>query len=134
MKNNFTSSPRRLLIAIAVTVLWILSYFSARILLDSFPLDAPLRVVVALLPIPFFALFLMSILMQIRGLDELERRVHLEALVIAFPLAMLLLMTLGLLELAVSLSPDDWSYSHIWPYLALFYFLGLAIARRRYYR
>ncbi|RIK73904.1 hypothetical protein DCC62_16355 [candidate division KSB1 bacterium] len=65
-------------------------------------------------------------------MDELERRIQLEALVIAFPLAILLIMTLGLLELAVPLSPENWSYRHIWPFLTMFYFIGLAIARKRY--
>jgi hypothetical protein len=26
-----------------------------------------------------------------------------------------LIMTLGLLQIAVPLPPDDWSYRHIWP-------------------
>jgi hypothetical protein len=68
----------------------------------------------------------------LRDLDELERRIQLEALAIAFPGALLLIMTLGLLQLAIPLSPADWSYRHIWPFLFLFYFLGLALTRRRY--
>jgi hypothetical protein len=65
-------------------------------------------------------------------MDELHRRVHLEALAIAFPLTMLLLMVLGLVELVIPLSPDDWSYRHVWQFLPLFYFLGLALTWRRY--
>jgi hypothetical protein len=45
---------------------------------------------------------------------------------------MLLLMALTLLERAVALSPQDWSYRHAWFFLPLFYFVGLGIARRRY--
>jgi hypothetical protein len=37
-----------------------------------------------------------------------------------------------LLELAIGLDPKDWSYRHVWIYLPLFYFVGLAIAWRRY--
>jgi len=104
----------------------------ARMALQMFQLAPWLRVTVALLPIIPTALFLWSVVSRIRSLDELERRIHLEALAIAFPLAILLLWTLGLLQLAINLNPDDWSYRHVWVYLPLFYFIGLAIARRRY--
>jgi hypothetical protein len=30
------------------------------------------------------------------------------------------------------LSPQDWSYRHVWFFLPLFYFVGLGIARRKY--
>ena len=46
---------------------------------------------VALLPVVPTVLFLWLVVANIRGLDELQRRVHLEALAIAFPLAILLL-------------------------------------------
>jgi hypothetical protein len=68
----------------------------------------------------------------VRSADELERRIQGEALAIAYPLALVLLMTLALMERAVGLKFQDWSYMHTWIYLPLFYFAGLAIARRRY--
>lgn len=117
------------LLAIAV---FLVLYLVARVALKQPDLSQPLRVTVALLPIPVFALFLFSFIRGLKDLDELERRIQLEALVIAFPLAILLIMTLGLLELAVPLSPENWSYRHIWPFLTIFYFIGLAIARKRY--
>jgi hypothetical protein len=79
-----------------------------------------------------FAFFLSFILAGLRSMDELQRRIQLEALAIAFPLAILFFMMLGLLELAVPLSPEDWSYRHTWIYLPLLYFIGRAIASRRY--
>jgi len=114
------------------TLTWILAYFIAREILENDQLSEGLRLVVALVPIIPFALFLMSVLAGIRELDELQRRVHLEALAIAFPLTMLLLMSLGLVELVIPLSPDDWSYRHVWQFLPVFYFLGLAFTWRRY--
>lgn len=113
-------------------VLWIIFYFLARFALQDSELAPWLRVTVALLPIPPFAFFLISMVSHIRSMDELHRRVHLEALAIAFPLTLLLVMTLGLLELAIGLSPEDWSYRHLWPYLVLLYIFGLAFAWRRY--
>ncbi|MGQ0735500.1 MAG: hypothetical protein ACT4QD_17830 [Acidobacteriota bacterium] len=111
---------------------WVLSYLAARAALKGFQLDPWVRVLVVLSPVVPTALFLWLVVARIRSLDELERRVHLEALAIAYPLAILLLWTLGLLQLAIDLSLDDWSYRHIWVYLPLFYFVGLAIAWRRY--
>lgn len=65
-------------------------------------------------------------------MDELERRIQLEALAFAYPLALLLLMTLGLLEFVVELNPNDWSYRHVWQFTVVFYLFGVVMAKRRY--
>ena len=117
---------------IGLGIAWFLAYFAARGILEQSDLSRSLRTVVALVPVPLFAAFLLQFIRGLRGADELERRIHLEALAVAFPLAILLLQTLGLLERAVGLNFEDWSYGHVWAYLPLFYFLGLALARRRY--
>lgn len=54
------------------------------------------------------------------------------ALAIAYPLAMVLLMLLALVQLAMPLNMEDWSYRHVWIYMPIFYLGGLTIARRRY--
>ena len=119
---------------LALMVLWGASYLAARAALDVDLQLEPrwLRVAAALLPVVPTILLLWAIAAGLRESDELQRRVHLEALAIAYPLAILLIMTLGLLELAIDLNRDDWSYRHVWVYLPIFYFLGLAIAWRRY--
>ena len=110
---------------------WFAAWVGARMVLES---SAPtwLRVVAALAPTPIAAAALLAIVRGARELDELERRIQLEALAIAFVLAVLLIMTLGLMELAVTLNRDDWSYRHVWAMLPMFYFLGVVITRRRY--
>lgn len=120
--------------ALASVVLWGASYIAARAALDvDLHLEPTwLRVAAALLPVGPTVAALWSIANGLRESDELQRRVHLEALAIAYPLAILLLMTLGLLELAIGLNPNDWSYRHVWIYLPIFYFVGLVIAWRRY--
>lgn len=119
---------------LGILVLWGVSYIAARLALDVDVNLGPawLRLATALLPFVPTVLALRAIAAAIREADELERRIHLEALALAYPLAILLLMTLGLLELAVGLNPQDWSYRHVWIYLPVFYFIGLAIAWRRY--
>ena len=113
---------------VLVGVVWGLSYFFARAVLEASHLADWLRVTVALLPILPFVGFLYVSGLQIRRMDELHLRVQLEALAIAFPFAILFLMTLGLVGQALDLSYER----HVWHYLPMFYFLGLAIAWRRY--
>ena len=119
-------------LAIVFGIAWFLSYFAARGILGQTELPFGLRLAAALLPVPLFGAFLVYGIRSIAQMDELERRIQLEALVVAFPLTLLLLMTLGLLDLVVTLSPDDWSYRHVWAMLPMFYFAGIVFARRRY--
>jgi hypothetical protein len=131
MSNSMVSSRRESPGLIIVGILWIASYFGARVLLDT-SIAEWLLVLVAVIPVIPFAVFLLLFIRSIRSADEMERRIHLEALAVAFPLAVLLMMILGLLQLAVDLSMDDWSYRHLWPIVVIFYLLGLTLARRRY--
>jgi hypothetical protein len=116
-----------------ITSVWLITILGARAVLDrDLQLPGWIKLTAALVPILPTAAFLRFAITSLRRLDELHRRVHLEALVIAYPLAILLLVTLGLLQLAIDLPVEDWSYRHIWPFLPAFYFLGMAIAWKRY--
>ena len=114
------------------TALWIGCFLGALLLLKYADLSLPLRIAVALLPVLPFVFFVRRFITHLRNLDELQRRVHFEAFAIAFPLAILLLMTLALLERAHLVAPEKWSYEQVWFYLPLFYLVGLAISWRRY--
>src|SRR5262245_5638526 len=117
---------------LVAAVLWISGYLLARGILEMRDLPVWGRVLTAVLPVPAFAWLIRRIMRTVSQLDELERRIQLEALAMAFPMVFLLLMTLGLLELAVPLNPDDWSYRHVWALLPTMYFFGLWRARMRY--
>ena len=95
-------------------------------------MPAALQVAVALIPVAPFLFFVHRFIAHLRNLDELHRRVHFEALAFAFPVAMLFLMTLGLLERSHLLAAENWSYRHVWYYLPFLYLIGIAISRRRY--
>jgi hypothetical protein len=112
--------------------LWLGLYFVARLGLESTGLIPWQRVAIALMPVPFFMWFLWGVAQWIARSDELERLIQLEALAIAFPLTVVLIMTLGLLQIAIELSMDDWSYRHLWPIIYIFYLFGVIRARRRY--
>lgn len=129
---DMTTKPQgknRLLISI---ILFILCYFGARAILEQTTLSVGIRLSSALLPIPPFAWFLVMLMRGIRSLDELQRRIHLEALAVAYPLAMVLILTLGLLQRVIILPFEDWSYLHVWAFFPLMYFIGLTFAQRRY--
>jgi hypothetical protein len=100
--------------------------------LESTTVPVWARVAAALAPVPLAAMALAMTIRGAREMDELERRIQLEALAIAFILALLLIMTLGLMELAITLNRDDWSYRHVWAMLPMFYFGGVVWARKRY--
>jgi hypothetical protein len=114
--------------AAAFALVYVLAVLAAR----QLPLAPSLRIVVVLLPVPAFAWFMLAWAQEVRASDELRRRIQLEALAFAFPAFTLLLMTLGLLQMVVELPPQDLSYRHVWAMTPLFYYLGLALANRRY--
>jgi|SRR5688572_12811647 len=111
---------------------WFAAWIGARAVLENQSLPTWARIVAALTPVPLGAAALYTVVRGARELDELERRIQLEALATAFVLAVLLIMTLGLMELAVTLNRDDWSYRHVWAMLPLLYLAGMVFARRRY--
>jgi hypothetical protein len=111
---------------------WFVTWIGARFVLEGQEVPTWLRIAAALAPMPVAGMALLTIIRGARELDELEKRIQLEALAFAFVLAVLFIMTLGLMELAVTLNRDDWSYRHVWAMLPTLYLLGLILARRRY--
>ena len=112
--------------------LWVSIYLLARGALRLEIESTPLRVAIALLPTPFFLWYLWTWFKGAAAMDELQRRIELEALGFAFPAAVVYLMTIGLLDIAVALPPEDFSLHHIWFMLPLLYYVGLWRAKRRY--
>ena len=128
-KSALFRSDNRFLV---IGAIWFVAYWVARGVLERSGGEPWLRILVAIAPVPVFAWFLYQFIRTVRSLDELERRIHLEAMAIAFPLGILLLQTLGLIQRAVPLKFEDWSYAHVWIYLPIFYFLSILLVRKRY--
>lgn len=124
--------PRRRGPFLFAAVAWVVVYLAALLALKKLELAPAVRITLAVLPAVPFVFFILLAIARIGAMDELQRKIHLEALALAYPLAMLLLMTLGLLDKAIVLASEEWSYSHLWFYLPLFYFVGLSISSRRY--
>jgi hypothetical protein len=122
------SSPRLLISALTFA----LAYIGAVAAQELFELKPLAGVAVSLLPAAGLLFFILEEVKLIRSLDELQRRIQLEALAIGFPLAMLILMTMGFLQ-RVDLLPHALStIRDVWCLLPLSYFFGLLFAHRRY--
>ena len=118
--------------SIAVPVMFVAAYFGARAGIEVLPQGSAGALAVALVPVPAFAWLIHSIVRGIRALDELERRIQLEALAFAFPVALLVVFTAGLLHLAGFPGEGDWDPPRLLPLVLLPYWVGLVLARRRY--
>lgn len=116
-------------------LLWVIVYVVALWLLTG-RLAAiespPARVAIALAPVPFFVWWLWTWMKGVMQMDELQRRIELEALAFAFPASLVFLATLGLLDTAITLNPDDFSLRHTWLMMPMLYYIGLWRAQRRY--
>lgn len=90
------------------------------------------RILFAGLAVAGFIAFIAAEVRVIRNLDELQQRIQLESLAVAFPLALVLVFAVGMLERA---GVSIWGFRELrdaWPLVALPYFVGLTIALRRY--
>ena len=88
-----------------------------------------LRAIIAVLPVVPTLLGLVAILRAIRRMDELERRVHFEAVAFAFAATALLTFTFGLLE---NVSFPQISLVWILPLMVALWGIGQVLARLRY--
>jgi hypothetical protein len=114
---------------LALGVLWLATYVFARLAIEGDAIEGHARLVVALAPAVPFSLFLVWMIEGLRRLDELERRIQLEALALAFPGAVIFLMTLGLIGLIYDVAGF---MSRVWVVVMLLYFAAHAVVTRRY--
>ena len=109
-----------------------LSFAAAVLFIETGDLSTAARAAAALLPAIAMAAFLWVEMSYLRQLDELHRRVQLEALAIAFPLALLLVFTVGSLERAGVHIEGFERPRDLWPLVIVPYPIGLLFAWRRY--
>ena len=68
--------------------------------LDHVTMTPAGRLALAMIPVALWAAAILFLVLTVRGLDELQRRIQLEALAIAFPAAMLVGMGVEYLQKA----------------------------------
>ena len=119
----------RIIVAIAGLVA---GYVAAVFAAERPGIPTLVRVAFAAIAAAAFLVFIVVEVGVIRDLDELERRIQLEAFAIAFPTALLLVFSLGMLERA---GIHVWGLRQlrdVWPLILLPYGVGLVVAMRRY--
>lgn len=115
-------------------LLW--SLFAALIIIGfaligkQFALRSPARIVCAVIEGAVSGAIIVGCIRQIGRLDEMQRRIHLEALALAFAGTGILATTYGFL-VSAGLPDIDWG-TVLWPSMVLLWVVGLALAGRRY--
>ena len=98
--------------------------------LDHASLSPATRLALALVPVASWAGAIALLVLALRSVDELQRRIQLEALAIAFPGAMLLGMLVEYLQKAGY--ARDLAVGEVWPVMFLLYVPALLFAHGRY--
>ena len=110
---------------------WLVSYFLARYLLEALAPHSPWDIAVASIPVFGCYAFVWAVQRDLRKADELSRRIHLEALALAFLTTLLVLMLLGLLD-APPVGPLGIPLRDFWLALPPLYGVCYLVASRRY--
>ena len=117
---------------IVYAIIWAMSYIASLLALRSFDLPLEAGIVLTVITALAFAVFMYKYYRSIFFMDEVQIKVQMEAIVIAFSLGLLLLMTLGLIDLFTTLNQENWSHRHLFPIFLAFYFAGLYFSARKY--
>lgn len=99
-------------------------------LLEHLALRGPGPILALLLPVPGFGVFMVAEVKALASLDELQRRIQLEALALAFPAALVLGFTVEYLQKAGFLA--GFTVGDFWPWVGVLYIPSWLIARARY--
>ncbi len=105
---------------------------TATILFARFNLPLPLRIVVAVLPLGPSLGYVFAVVRMLRRVDELQRRIQLEAIGFAFAATVIVAMLVDLLAQAKIVPVIHWGWTGLWSVMALLWALGSFVAGRRY--
>ena len=124
-------NPPRLSLLVVAGGVWLLSYFIARHGMHAWAPVSHWDIAVASIPMFAFYWFVWVVQRTLRRFDELQRRIHLEALALAFLTVMLALMGFGLLE-ETPKGRVIIPYRDLWLALLPLYGICYFVARRHY--
>jgi hypothetical protein len=128
---SMPQSRRTWLTLLAVIAMLALAIdYVAAVLLRNPALSHPSRVAVALLPIPGDVALIVLVLIGIRRLDDFQKRVHFEAVTIAFLCTGVAVFVHGYLEKAQAVGAL--SAGLVWAFMLVFYAIGYFVAAGHY--
>ncbi len=113
---------------------WIfsISFVISVFALSRYALPLPVTLLIIAINAVFFGVYAFKMIQSIGSMDEVAIRIHLEAVSVAFVLALLTVMVLGMAEIVSHFGFDKISFLYIFPLFFLFYFIGLFISKRKY--
>ena len=104
--------------------------YAASVLLRNPALSHSWRVVVALLPVPGDLALIVLVLIGIRRLDDFQKRVHFEAVTIAFLSTGVAVFVYGYLQKAQAVGALNAGL--VWAFMLVFYAIGYFVAAGHY--
>jgi len=117
-----------------ISILWALGFSVAFPLsvyaLSQGSLSVPVSILLIAVNTGLLGIYSIKLVRSLKMLDEVQIRIQLEAVTIAFVLSVHLVMIMGLTELAMG--SGHISYLYVFPAFFLFYVMGLLISRRKY--
>lgn len=117
---------RLLLVALAATTIDLIATY----LLDHINASEPVRIAIALLPLPGCIALLIMILQIVRGLDDFQKRIQFEAVVVAFLSTGVAVFVYGYLQKAHVAGPLNMGL--VWLFMVVFYGIGYFVAVSHY--
>ena len=119
-----------LTLLVVVAVLALAVDYVASVLLRNPALSHSWRVVVALLPVPGDLALIVLVLIGIRRLDDFQKRVHFEAVTIAFLSTGVAVFVYGYLQKAQAVGALNAGL--VWAFMLVFYAIGYFVAAGHY--
>jgi len=127
---SIANSNRTWLSLLVVVALLALAVDYVAAVLRNPALSQTWRIVVALLPIPGDVALIVLVLIGIRRLDDFQKRVHFEAVTVAFLSTGVAVFVYGYLEKAQAVGPL--SAGVVWAFMLVFYAIGYFISAGHY--
>jgi hypothetical protein len=119
-------------IAVISALVWAVGYILSLLAVKRFQPPLAVSLGLAAILIALFAWFLYNHIRRISYMDEMQRRIQLEATAVAFCIMLLLTMVMSLLASVGKLDQDTFSLKELVPFFSISYIGGLVWARKRY--
>lgn len=123
-------NPRTAKVLLVTLLASVVIDVGAMLVLHHVELGSAARIAVALSPVPLKIAVIALILRAIRQLDEFQKRVHFEAVTVAFLSTGVAVFVYGYLQKAQAVGPLD--LGRVWTFMLLFYAIGVFIAKKHY--
>ena len=122
--------PRPLLTMAIALAIGVASIITVSWLLQWLEVSGPVRLMLAMVPVAAFVFMIVSYLQLVREADEMQKRIHLEALAIAFPSSVVAVFACEYLRKGGFLTQFKPDYALM--LMLVLWALGYLIAWRRY--